>query len=387
MQRQIGIRRHGRAARGSLAVLGLALTMGTAACDTEEAKVEGDATTFRAGSTPNFALRVGDMARAADAAYYDGDADHQELAIRGPGGSTMVHRHRWDLSAKKIQVYEYVSDDGKNYSLIVSFRGTRPTSWDDIRADLTGLVSKAVNPANPWRPGTTIQGEVGKGFNRRVVEYMEGVNASASEGRVLHTTDHLEYPGCTGVSGGEALRCYVEHVMNLDGTKIDVHVVGHSLGGIASQLFSIYLGRFMRAQAYDASRYRVFNFAFNSPKGGDCVFVNEFATNVNDGVFVPFNFTMEHDPVSTWNLTVKWLGLIDQPNDTEPFMRGHPVGYCPHAQLPPVVPQDSIQNHALDDQIIGSWETLLGTNSVPLLHDVATCMKAAYEPLTLEIGG
>ena len=338
-----------------------ALCLTTTACDTE-VEVETDTyeePVFRAAeATQRFANRVSDMARAAEFAYYNGDAAHQELSIRLPGGGTAVHRLRPDLSSNKTQVYEW-SDGvhGPQFSLVVAFRGTVPTSLEDLRHDLDGMTKTETNPVNPWIHGGTVVGKVGGGFQERVVAYMNS-------------------------DGGQALRNRLDQIMNINGTTLDLHVVGHSLGGIASQLFSVQASRYMESRGYEREvRYRVFNFAFNAPKGVDEAYAHQFAQDVLSKRFFAFDMTRGNDPVSEWTFSIPWLspesGLADprDPHDERPD-----AGYCPRAQLPAAVPCANINNHALDDATVTAWGELgdLGWD-----EGVAECMRQGYEPLVL----
>lgn len=317
---------------------------------------------FRASrDTRRFTRRVADMARAAEVAYYNGDEEHRTLKVRSPGGVTLDHEHRWDLSGKKVQVYEYVA--GTDYSIIVAFRGTDPTSRDDLEKDFHGLTQESINPTNPWNEDTAVPGSVGRGFHERAAEYM----------------------GNDGDNLGLALRDHIDHIMNLPEARLDIHVTGHSLGGIASQLFSLYAARYMASRSHDPARYRIFDFAFNPPKGVDEVFATEIAENVAGGRLVSFSFTVELDPVSEWNFTIPWLAAIDvPPNDLGQVFRGYAIGYCPHGQLPrrTLDPKASLDNHLLDEKAIMMWEEVFGASYCH--RDAAACMKDGYDPLVLE---
>ncbi|MEM7155095.1 MAG: hypothetical protein AAF799_19770 [Myxococcota bacterium] len=342
--------------------------MAATACDTETAGVDEVGSTFRASIlTSDFALRVGDMAMVALRTYAT-DPTLDVPSISQPvdlGGKR--HVHRADLSARKVQVYQYAN--GNEHSIIIGFRGTAETSWRDWNANASGMTSR-IQASNPWieqHPGADalIPGQVGKGFHQRVSDYMWG-----------------EADGC-GDGCGMRLRTVIADILDDPNARLDVHVTGHSLGGISSQLFSMYAYRYLTFRGYDRSRFRVFNFAFNSPKTGDCVFVGEFADNVG-AAFIPFNFTRDKDPVSTWAPFIHWLGFIDQPNDLDPFLRGRPIGYCPHAQLPAKTPSISVDNHAIDEDVIREWEGAMGADFGPsILEDVSVCMKAAYQPVTV----
>ncbi|MEM7157150.1 MAG: hypothetical protein AAF799_30135 [Myxococcota bacterium] len=351
-------RRSSRLTAWALAVLCLSAT----ACDMEGEFAVEEETSFRAAATTQrFADRVGDMARAAEFAYYNGDQAHQELTIRRPGGGTAVHRHRANLSSDNTQVYEW-SDGvhGPRFSVVVAFRGTVPTSLNDLRHDLDGMTRYTTDPLNPWVHDTTVVGKVGQGFQQRVVDYMES-------------------------EGGQALRNRLDQIMNINGTTLDIHVVGHSLGGIASQLFSVQAARYMESRGYEREeRYKVFNFAFNAPKGVDEAYAHQFAQDVLSKRFLGFNLTRGNDPVSEWTFTIPWVspesGLADprDPHDERPD-----AGYCPGAQLPAAVPCANINNHALDDATVSAWGEL-GDGGWD--EGVAECMSRDYAPLVLGPG-
>lgn len=343
----------------------VALSLGTQACDSGDIEPEANKPTFRQATASDFAFRMVEMARAARVTY-DNDDAARDMYISVPN-NTFIHEYQDNLSSNKVRVYEYADEAAGEFSIIVSFRGTSVTSCSDVLADVKGAMLRESTPLNPWVPGATIQGLVGRGFNDRVQRYMNGTSRA-----------------CSGSACGLGLKLRIAEIMEMDGAKLDLHVVGHSLGGIASQLFSLYATRFMTASGYDTERFRIFNFAFNTPKGADEYFAGEFADNVGR-FFFPFNFTMSYDPVSKLRVR-NWIAIIDQPNVTDHTdLRGREIGYCPHAKLSQEVRRYDSRNHRITDDVLDRWEVALGADFADgELETVSECMKRGYEPLVLK---
>lgn len=298
-------------------------------------------------SSQKFVDRIGDMARAAKASYGNGSVGN--INIKSIQGDDISHSNVDAWSSDVVQVYKHVFGDG-SVSFVVSFRGTQASvstplvATGDLLRDLQGATVRK-RPENPWlaeqEPANT-DTFVGRGFHRRVTYYME------NEGTGLR--DRLL-----------ALKGEVEGTTK----QVEVHVTGHSLGAISSQIFSFYLSQFMRENEFPADKFKINNFGFNTPRGAGPEFANAFQAEVRrphdtqDPLphLTAYNLTVERDPVSEW--TLAWLhGAIYRPNsvDTDDY------GYCPHAQVESVDtgiwPSQKLNNHWLDDDALFKWGAL-----------------------------
>ncbi|MCH9685710.1 MAG: hypothetical protein K0V04_30035 [Deltaproteobacteria bacterium] len=97
--------------------------------------------------------------------------------------------------------------------------------------------------------------------------------------------------------------------------------------------------------------------------------------------FTPFNFTMEKDPVSTWNRNIDQVGPIEQPNGTSTTVNGADIRYCPHLELAAnSTRRCSVANHRLGSAEFEKYES---SWSDPVRGAVISCMKDGYSPLVL----
>nr|MCH9685396.1 lipase family protein [Deltaproteobacteria bacterium] len=274
------------------------------------------------------------------------------IVVTMPGGTAVIHARVAEYSTDVVQVFQAEHNDG--VSLIVSFRGTQfdltkpGTAIGDLLQDARGATINNATPTNPWTGETMDKGKVGAGFYARANNYMSSAK-------------------------GHALR---DRLLELEGQSLDIHVVGHSLGAIASQLFSFFCAQYLEQQQFDQDTFRLFNFAFNTPRGVNETFHGEFIALANRGWFTPMNLTVNRDPVSEWTLDFS-RSNIWSPNDISKKIRN----YCPHgAQLPRTDRCGSLDNHWMDEDRIDRWRNPSEANWPT---GIAYCMREGYAPLVL----
>ncbi|MEX1362943.1 MAG: hypothetical protein AB1Z98_07445 [Nannocystaceae bacterium] len=311
-------------------------------------------------SPEKFAARAGDMAKAAAAAYKDGEVGSVALTKTGEGQSgTIQHDLFADWSTDVVQAFKATADENIDpsviFSLVVSFRGTqaKPTApvvaTGDLLRDLQGAVIR-VRPSNPWIADQPSGVNIGQGFNRRVVNYMNSGQGEKLKTRLARLPDEVKP----------------------DNSKVvEIHITGHSLGAISSQIFAFYLTQYIRTLNLPADRVRINNFAFNTPRGVGENFANLFAAEIDaDSLLTAYTFTIAGDPVSDW--TLSWLrgALID----------AAPAGYCAHAHFPALDPSNNpikkLNNHWLDDDAIFKFGGV--TNYAEIDPNLPQCMADGY---------
>lgn len=314
-------------------------------------------------SPGKFAARAGDMAKAAKAAYANGGEGSISLSQTGESQTGTTSHSRvanWSSSGSStehstVQAYKAVTGD-TSVSIIIAFKGTQASvstpvvATGDLLRDLQGAVIR-VAPLNPWLGGQSASGNIGQGFNRRVINYMEG------PGMALKTRlDELK-----------------DEVLSNPDKKVEIHVTGHSLGAISSQIFSFYLSQYMRESGFpsDKDQFKINNFAFNTPRGVGAGFADTFKSEIEDYPFLTaYTFTITGDPVSDW--TLSWLrgALID----------AAPAGYCAHARFPTVDPSKNpikkLNNHWLDDDAIFKFGGV--SNYQAIDSNLPQCMADGY---------
>ncbi len=336
--------------------LALAAALLAGGCDEQALEQQQDeaAQSFRA---PGFAARVAEMARAAKQAY---DLTRVDVLENDPPTSLDVNGVDHHIagsftdvgSNRRVVVYEHQTC--QTASIVVSFRGTDITDCSDLTCDARGALS-ARRPSNPW--GGSSYGQdalVGRGFDERVHAYM--------------TSDK-----------GRQLKEYLDRIK--DKAQVNVHVVGHSLGGVSSAIFSEYLADYVKQQDFDKSKWRQYNFAFNSPRGMNEGFRdNNFYKLAKEGWFTPFGFNVSNDLVSeancnAWARTYQAADGTGTPSneDKSPLSIALDSGktYQPFAQLA----GDGLSplaRHRLQPATVGQW----GAQSYP-------SMQLAYSPFVL----
>ncbi|MCH9681683.1 MAG: hypothetical protein K0V04_09640 [Deltaproteobacteria bacterium] len=306
------------ASTGGLALITLLAVGG---CDRQELEEQKNDTalSFRPSS---FGSTLRSMAVAAQTAYKactrqpEDQEPPQTLTVNGLEHH-LAQRFSGLGSGSRVVVYEAGACSGS--SIVVAFRGTALPDANDLKCDLLGALQATENPDNPWSSteegGTEVpnpwaagsnQALVGRGFYDRVQSYM-----TSSEGKALR--DHLD-----------------EYANN---ANVDVHVVGHSLGAISSAIFSQFLAQYAKAGNWDQSKWRQYNFTFNSPLGMN----EEFRDNEDHGFyglakqgwFTPFGFTVAGDPISETNCN-DWVSTYD---GAPSFESVSGASYSPFAQL------------------------------------------------------
>ncbi len=365
-----------RNAAGSAARVCVSLCLLLTACG-EQAEADGyDGAVFRGETSTDFARRVSDMAWVADVAYEDGTGQQSPiLHLVKDDGSTIEHVHRAGLSTDAIQVWEGDDFDGPT-SIIVAFRGTQASPFKpikpicgigDIFRDIEGSLIQEGDLHNPWASELGVEGHVGRGFNTRVRNYMES-------------------------NQGQGLLLRLDELIH-EGETFEIHIVGHSLGAIASQIFSLYVAQYMEHLRPDASQYKIFNFAYNAPRAVDLRYSESYIRAIQDDpAFYGFNFTVKGDPVSTLGLSW-WEGSINAPNslstkfsfEYQGEQRTADIGYCAHGQLDSV--GWNMFNHDLNDKVYSWWAnpgSFAGEDTWP--QDVAECMAGGYSPSVLTAG-
>ena len=290
-----------------------------------------------------------DMANAAASAYGTPDEGQPiEEIVVGGNVHTRAPTLTNDSSGVRVSVFEYQTCS--NASIVVSFRGTSIPDFDDLKADATGATMATLDPSNPWDSSIVIDdtATVGQGFYQRVKNYMDSRE-------------------------GEALREYLERLKN-GPQEVNIHVVGHSLGGVSSAIFSQFLAQYTKKEGYDRDKFKHYNFAFNSPLGMNGTFRNDsdrgFYGLARGGWFRPFGFNVEGDKVSDSNFLC-WSKTYDD-STTVDLPSGGSYRPFAHLSLPGA---GLLQKHKLDVNI-GQWADLV---------DSRADMNAAYNPFP--VGG
>ncbi|MEX1365836.1 MAG: hypothetical protein AB1Z98_22095 [Nannocystaceae bacterium] len=281
-----------------------------------------------------FIKRTAAFAELANTAYCPDIAHMKELDIDGK-----LFEREDDWSTTEIHAYRRVA--GSTHHLVINFCGTRTNTLSgigDVLLDLQGATIPKKS-RNGWLGGTaTNPWGVGGGFEQRVNNYLS--------------------------HEGSGLRDYLE-ARNTVGGKTVIHTIGHSLGGVSSQIASYYMAQFLRDKSYQPDKFHIYNFAFNSPQGVGKKFQEAIATEANSGSYLtPYSFVVERDAVSTWATSYMHSAV------------GPGIGYDAEARFRPLEDRPaSIENHLLGEARINQ---ILNANAWP--SGVASSMAAKYLP-------
>ncbi|MEX1367710.1 MAG: hypothetical protein AB1Z98_31570 [Nannocystaceae bacterium] len=337
--------------RGSMGRLALATALLAGGCDLAEGdglEPEVEEYSFRGASSWVQSFR--DMATAAMSSYdSDGHGGQPRDSIEING---VEHTRATSLTNNedgvRVSVFEYQTC--QTASIVVSFRGTQVPNFCDLADDAAGATTPMDNPTNPWDPSIVTSGEVGQGFYNRVERYMKSPK-------------------------GQALKDYVDKLQT-NGQKVNFHVVGHSLGGVSSALFSQFLAQYTKKTWDSAQKDKLkhYNFAFNSPLGMDDSFRNNSAQGfyglANQKWFTPFGFNVDGDLVSSFNYGHLWSQTYD---DSTTVTADNGQQYRPFAHL--ALPGSSLLTKHKLDVNIGQW--------AHLVEERSDDMGAAYEPFAV----
>ncbi|MCH9685866.1 MAG: hypothetical protein K0V04_30815 [Deltaproteobacteria bacterium] len=323
--------------------MALAALLIAGGCDLiEPVEMEEEALSFRV----SWGQSIRDMANAAASAYKtEGQGDARDEITVGGITHTRAMTFNNNDDGVRVSVFEYQTC--QTASIVVSFRGTQVPNFCDLRDDAVGAIQVERDPKNPWDSNLSISGdaEVGRGFYNRVANYMNS-------------------------SEGQNLKSYLDGLN--DGTqKVNIHVVGHSLGGVSSAIFSQFLAQY-RAEHFRQEKkedFKQFNFAFNSPLGMNDSFRNDsrgFYGLARNGWFTPFGFNVEGDAVSETKFLEDFVTTYD--SNTE--VSTGSATYRPFAQIQLPAGTSLLSKHKLEPNI-GLWASEVGGRGD---------MGSAYQP-------
>ncbi|MCH9686441.1 MAG: hypothetical protein K0V04_33720 [Deltaproteobacteria bacterium] len=260
-----------------------------------------------------FIKRTAEFAEVANWAYCH--QTQNEITI----GDVKFQRDA-DWSTDVVDGYRAVV--GSTHHVLINFCGTRTdVGWGigDVIRDVQGAVVST--PAqNAWLSSSNGKG-VGLGFQKRAFNYMKS-QSSNKAGR---------------------LQEYLDLRAGMVGGKTVIHTVGHSLGGAASQLVSYYLSEYMGEEGFLPNKFKIYNFAYNSPQSVGAGFQAAFHAEVDRGYLTPYSFLVKRDPISTWATSYM-----------HPIATGDQVAeFAPQVDAPA-----QVDNHKLNDERIQQLGTL-----------------------------
>jgi hypothetical protein len=239
--------------------------------------------------------------------------------------------------------------------MIIAFRGTvHPTftaplsNWTDIVVDLSSQFVK-VDHHNPLPVLTPIYGRVGGGWETRWHQVAAEMN-NREMTRVLQL---------------------IADASRNTGQRVEINVVGHSLGGVVAELAGFDIEEFMR---FKGANYEVNVVAFNPPKLGSRDFVNEYRKRLKErpdrfriSVFTREGDLVDDVPIDLFALLAGFFhqvianvpydnlsplcsqymaGTVDNPMGAPPEAEALRLPYAPRIHVTKPYPYGS---HSIDD--------------------------------------